>query len=69
MNREDMYMNEIAEMQKLNRCLMIRIKELSEENNTLKRQLGIGCDHEYDHNGECLKCDESILDECMEMKE
>jgi len=24
--------------------------------------LGKKCEHEYDHNGECLKCDESILD-------
>jgi hypothetical protein len=69
MNREDMYKNEIAEMQKMNRCLMVRIKELSEEVDILKRQLGIGCVHEYDHNGECLKCDESVLDECMEIKE
>jgi len=44
MNREDMYMNEIAEMQKVNHCLMVRVKELSEEVAALKKQFGLDYD-------------------------
>ncbi len=39
MSREDMYMKEIAEMQKANYQLLIRVKELGEEINRLKEKI------------------------------
>ena len=37
--REEMYKKELAEMQKVNHQLMIRIKELNEEINKLQQEL------------------------------
>ena len=39
MNREDMFKKEIAELQKSNRQLMIRIKELHEHIHELRKKL------------------------------
>ena len=39
MSKEDMWMKEIAEMQKTNHHLMVRIKEQSEEIDRLKKRI------------------------------
>ena len=51
MSREDIYKREIAEMQAQSHHLMIRIKEISKENEMLRQQLN-----------ECMQSKQKLID-------